>query len=42
MTMTIKCLQQCGDVCQRRIGAFLLFIMGVASVAAMVFVLISW
>ena len=40
--MLIKCLEKCGEVCQQRIGALLLFIMGVASVAAMVFVLVSW
>ena len=40
--MTIKYLQKCGDVCQQRIGGLLLFIMGVASVAEMVFVLLSW
>jgi hypothetical protein len=37
--MTIKCLEKCGEVCQRRIGTTLLAIIFIASVAAVYFVL---
>jgi hypothetical protein len=39
--MTIKYLDKCGEVCQRKIGTSLLTIMGIASLAALFLVLIG-
>jgi hypothetical protein len=39
--MTIKYLEKCGEVCQRRVGISLLTIMGIGSLAALFFVLIG-
>jgi len=38
--MTIKCLEKCGEVCQRRIGAVLLTFVGIMSFAAVAYVLV--
>jgi len=40
--MTIKYLDKCGEVCQRRIGISLLTIMGIASLAAVFLVLVGF
>jgi len=39
--MTIKYIDKCGEVCQRRIGTSLLTIMGIASLAALFLVLVA-
>jgi hypothetical protein len=39
--MTIKYLDKCGEVCQRRIGITFLAIMGIVSLAAIFIVLIG-
>jgi len=40
--MTIKFINKCGAICQRNVATTLLAIMGIVSVAAMIFVLISF
>jgi hypothetical protein len=40
--MTIKCLNKCGEICQRNIAATIFTIMGVMSVATVFLVLVSF
>ena len=40
--MTIKCLQQCGELCQRRIASVLIVILGVMSFGTILLLFITW
>ena len=40
--MTIKCIQQCSDVCQQRIAGLLLVLMGIVSFAAIILVVLNF
>jgi hypothetical protein len=39
MTIKCKCFEKCGEICQRRVGTSFLTILGIVSVAAILFVL---
>jgi hypothetical protein len=41
MIMTVKCLQKCGEVCQRKIGGVFIALLGFMSFAAIMLVFIS-
>jgi len=38
--MAIRCFKKCGELCQRNIAGTVVTLMGIASVAALIFVLI--
>ena len=40
--MTIKYMEKCGEVCQRKLGAIWVALIGIVAVVAILSVLIGW